>query len=264
MSFANFDATRMPKKSTPPQSSSTSQPTHSSNITAASSTMPSVGPSKSSGGGGTVEINQISDAILQYSSNVDILAMLASGPTTPETTTQYNVQVDVTSQLHSRVQRHISSASSRLTSGDLPRTESARLRTTVVKLEKDFKKIEQRALKAREEFNRKRSASSGPMPGGSREDEGGIDLNNIQFQKVQTHDLVQSSIIQERDVEIRKINKEMATVNEIFKDLAGIVNEQQEEIDNIETLMENSNAHARAGLEQVRQANEYQSGCSVM
>jgi len=69
--------------------------------------------------------------------------------------------------------------------------------------------------------------------------------------------------MQERDVEIRKINKEMHTVNEIFKDLAGIVNEQQEEIDNIETLMENSNAHAKAGLEQVQKANEYQSGCLV-
>ena len=54
------------------------------------------------------------------------------------------------------------------------------------------------------------------------------------------------------------------TVSEIFKDLAHIVDEQQGEIDNIETLMEQSNVHAKAGLEQVQKANEYQPGCSVM
>ena len=75
---------------------------------------------------------------------------------------------------------------------------------------------------------------------------------------------VTTTMIQERDAEIRNINREMATVNEIFKDLAHIVDEQQTDIDNIETMMEQSNQHAKAGLEQVQKANEYQPGCSVM
>ncbi|GMI28950.1 hypothetical protein TrRE_jg3704 [Triparma retinervis] len=194
--------------------------------------------------------------------------MLASSPLSPEVETQYNVQLDVTNQLHSRVKNHIAAAKARLANGDLQRTESARVRTTVVKLERDFKKIEQRAKKAREEFNRKKDSAAGvgPDTGSSRamNEEQPIDLESIKFQQVQTPDLVQSSIILERDVEIRKINTEMAVVSEIFKDLAGIVNEQQDEIDNIETLMENSQAHAKAGLEQVQKANEYQQGCSVM
>ena len=77
----------------------------------------------------------------------------------------------------------------------------------------------------------------------------------------QTQDHVQSQLIAERDVEIRAINSDMSKVNEIFKDLASIVDSQQGEIDNIERLMEESHVHAKAGLEQVQQANEYQKGC---
>ena len=77
----------------------------------------------------------------------------------------------------------------------------------------------------------------------------------------QTQDQIQNQLIAERDVEILAINKEMSKVNDIFKDLASIVDSQQVEIDNIETLMEESHLHAKAGLEQVQQANEYQKGC---
>ena len=68
-------------------------------------------------------------------------------------------------------------------------------------------------------------------------------------------------IMRERNTEIRAINEQMANVNEIFKDLAHIVNNQQEDVDNIETMMEKSHEHAKAGLEQVKKANEYQKGC---
>ena len=71
--------------------------------------------------------------------------------------------------------------------------------------------------------------------------------------------------MREREEEIRNINRGMHQVNEIYKDLAHIVSSQQEQIDNIETQMEDSRANAEAGLKQVEQANDkYGSGNCVI
>ena len=63
-------------------------------------------------------------------------------------------------------------------------------------------------------------------------------------------------MMREREEEIRNINKGMHQVNEIYKDLAHIVGGQQEQIDTIETQMEESRNNAESGLSQVQQANE--------
>ena len=63
-------------------------------------------------------------------------------------------------------------------------------------------------------------------------------------------------IMREREQEIRNINKGMHTVNEIYKDLAHIVGSQQEQIDQIETQMEDARGNAESGLQQVQKAND--------
>jgi t-SNARE complex subunit (syntaxin) len=50
-------------------------------------------------------------------------------------------------------------------------------------------------------------------------------------------------------------------VNEIFRDLATIVDKQQEEVDNIAEMTEKSHKSAAAGLEQVQKASKMQPGC---
>jgi syntaxin 7 len=62
--------------------------------------------------------------------------------------------------------------------------------------------------------------------------------------------------MREREEEIRNINRGMHQVNEIYKDLAHIVGSQQEQIDSIETQMEDSRANAESGLTQIEKANE--------
>ena len=62
--------------------------------------------------------------------------------------------------------------------------------------------------------------------------------------------------MREREEEIRNINKGMHTVNEIYKDLAHIVGGQQEQIDQIETQMEDARGNAESGLQQVQKAND--------
>lgn len=91
-------------------------------------------------------------------------------------------------------------------------------------------------------------------------------LDGLGGQLKQVHlqeDLINEEIIKERNEEIKTINQQMTSVNEIFKELAQIVHNQQDDVDNIEQMMENSHTHAKAGLEQIEQANEYQKGCLV-
>ena len=49
---------------------------------------------------------------------------------------------------------------------------------------------------------------------------------------------------------------EMHQVDEIYKDLAHIVGNQQDQVNTIETQMEESRNNAESGLTQVQQANE--------
>jgi t-SNARE complex subunit (syntaxin) len=62
--------------------------------------------------------------------------------------------------------------------------------------------------------------------------------------------------MREREQEIRNINKGMHQVNEIYKDLAHIVGSQQDDVDQIETQMDDARGNAESGLEQIQKANE--------
>lgn len=85
-------------------------------------------------------------------------------------------------------------------------------------------------------------------------------LQQLQLQEDRLHE----EIMREREEEIRNINHGMHTVNEIFKDLAHIVGQQQEQVDQIENQMEDSRANAESGLAQVEKANEkYGQQCSI-
>jgi syntaxin 7 len=72
--------------------------------------------------------------------------------------------------------------------------------------------------------------------------------------------------MREREEEIRNINRGMHQVNEIYKDLAHIVASQQDDIDQIETQMDDARANAESGLQQVEKANEKfgSAQCSIM
>ena len=71
-------------------------------------------------------------------------------------------------------------------------------------------------------------------------------------------------IMREREEEIRHINRGMHQVNEIYKDLASIVGSQQDQIDQIETQMEDSRVNAESGLKHITKANEKaSSGCTI-
>lgn len=60
--------------------------------------------------------------------------------------------------------------------------------------------------------------------------------------------------MQEREEEIRDINKKVNQVNEIYSELAGLIDGQQDLIDKIDLNLEESHANAKYGLENYEEA----------
>jgi len=68
----------------------------------------------------------------------------------------------------------------------------------------------------------------------------------------------QDAIIYEREKEIKEIQVQMIQVNEIFKDLAKLVEDQGEMVDNIQTNISNVSAHVGTAVDEVKEAQTSQ------
>ncbi|GMH58634.1 hypothetical protein TrLO_g10917 [Triparma laevis f. longispina] len=207
-------------------------------------------------------LSSLSDSITTYQRNVSLLQPLITSPT-QDSATQFPILLSVADQLRAKCASSLASARSQVSK--MERQDASKFRGVLVKLSRDFERVEREQEKLKNEYQRnlKLKTYSDQQ---QREEEGRrnepLAVKQPEFVLKQEED-IQSSLVADRHREIIQINQEMSKVNEIFKDLAGIVDGQQEEIDNIESLMEQSNVHARKGLEQVQEANEYQKGCTI-
>lgn len=223
----------------------------------------------------------------------------SSNRASKETIDQYEAQSHVLAQLEEKVKAMLLRVQ-QPAAGAPPRnssSSSAANHTSVVKLQRDFQRVQLRASQLQEAAVKKISliqanlannasssssaaAYSGGLPfgvgggdpslsllGGGGDDGDAILAEHHRLAQMQLQeDRLHEEIMREREEEIRNINKGMHTVNEIYKDLAHIVGQQQEHVDQIETQMEDSRANAESGLKQVEKANENygNSQCSVM
>ena len=162
--------------------------------------------------------------------------------------------------------------------------------TAVIKLKRDFERVQHRASQLQELATKKisciqtiQASTAAIRSNGNSSYNNPFHSNNLdaaddntnnsntiwaeqqRLQQLQVQeDRLHEEIMREREEEIRNINHGMHTVNEIFKDLAHIVGQQQEQVDQIETQMEDSRANAESGLAQVEKANEkYGQQCSI-
>jgi len=239
--------------------------------------MQGVGAGASSGLGG---YEQVSDSIVQYQRNVALLEKLARSVGTKSDTsvlqTQYNLQIEVINQLGQRIENQLRSHESRLTT--LPRTEASSLRTTHVKLTRDYRLVEQQFKNVQLDTKRKRGLAEVRQREAVRmqEDEkerkrrekgpGGEDMTEegMRWQMQVQEDKINEEIMREREEEIKNIHKGMHQVNEIYKDLAHLVDGQQEGVDQIETQMEDTKENTATGLKHIEKANESsQSQCVI-
>jgi len=222
----------------------------------------------------------VSDSIVQYQRNVGLLEKMARSVGTKNDTsvlqTQYNLQLDVIHQLGQRIENQLLTHESRLST--LPRTEASSLRTTHVKLTRDYRLVEQQFKNAQLDVKRKRSLAEvrqremGRMEEEERERKrrekgvGGEEMTEegMRWQMQIQEDKINEEIMREREEEIKNIHKGMHQVNEIYKDLAHLVDGQQEGVDQIETQMENTKENTATGLKHIEKANESsQSQCII-
>jgi hypothetical protein len=67
-------------------------------------------------------------------------------------------------------------------------------------------------------------------------------------------DEIQLQLIRERESEIADINQKVNKVNEIYKDLAELINGQQDLIDQIDVSLEESNVYTQSGINNYEEA----------
>lgn len=214
--------------------------------------------------------SQASDGIKQYQKNVGLLETMNSQVGTKADgavlETQHKVQVGVINELGAKIEKNLRSLEISMSS--MTRTDAARCRATHVKLNRDFRSVETKFKKLQLEARRKRNlveAQRREREDGERRknEEREFSQETMQQQLQMQENRFAEEIMREREHEIQNINKGMHTVNEIYKDLAHIVGEQQEDIDRIETTMEQSKVNAEAGLVEVTKANNAESQCVV-
>jgi t-SNARE complex subunit (syntaxin) len=236
------------------QNSATSNATYNSNINA------NVSAENSSNNG----YAQVSDGILQYRRNVGILEKISQSigtSSTAESTvseTQYRVQVDVVQQLGNKIEQLLQNEQIKMNS--MPRDDAARLRATHIKLTRDYRRVEAN-FKTIHMETKKRQHQHNLTTQKSQQHFLNSNNSNVpeshsfQLQQQLQEDRINEEIMREREEEIRNINKGMHQVNEIYKDLAHIVASQQEQIDEVETHMEDANTNAENGLKQIEKAS---------
>ncbi|GMH78988.1 hypothetical protein TrLO_g7714 [Triparma laevis f. longispina] len=93
--------------------------------------------------------------------------------------------------------------------------------------------------------------------GGDDSDENDVALSGAASKTYKAQDF-SSALVSERNREIEQIQGSMIKVNEVYNDLANLVDEQQIEIDDIEQNILASHERAQAGFTQLEKATNFQ------
>jgi syntaxin 7 len=98
----------------------------------------------------------------------------------------------------------------------------------------------------------------------SEEDEAAMERARLaearrqEFEQLEQRREMERALIAERDQGIRKIESTVLTVNEIFTDLAQLVEEQGHMVDNIEANIVSTESNVKQGTQELRKASDYQ------
>ncbi|CAE7592611.1 SYP22 [Symbiodinium microadriaticum] len=157
----------------------------------------------------------------------------------------------------------------------LPRDQAVGRRVSVVKLQKDYERVKlqyQTILSnyASMRVDRTSAAAARSSDGtlsttydsGSAGADQQFSGQKQQALMMQGQD-VDDAIIEEREKDIKKINHDLVLVNEMFRDMAQIVEGQGKTIEKIAEDTESSRERAEQGLAEVKQAAIYQPTCSI-
>lgn len=148
----------------------------------------------------------------------------------------------------------------------LPRAESAQRRFAIIKLQKDFERIRavvQTMIRESGQLKVGNNPSGGESRSKNSRDTSQADRNDApRLQALVARD-VDDLIMEEREQDILRLNRDVALVNEMYKDMAEIIEKQGVVIEEIHTSTEQSRERAEEGLNQVKKAAELQPVCTI-
>lgn len=240
-------------------------------------------------------MKQIGDWLQQFQHNLSLLERLCEGleqdaRPSDELLRQVATQQEVVEELSASVQRGLADMNRQILA--LPRSEQNRPRAAAGKLKKDhdrvasdlsrivarLKQSRQAALARPQPKQQQQKAPARQQPRqqqhtvgraqfGPSDAPGDLDVmigsERVQLQVAMQEEAINDAILREREEEIREINQSVHKVNEIFKDLATLVDKQQNDVDQISELVEKSHQHAEKGLDQVQKAAKLQPSCAI-
>lgn len=142
------------------------------------------------------------------------------------------------------------------------------------KLCKDFEAISNQLETAVVKISAQEQAIQNVLVAQSQDAQGGGGMKNgrivaehqgqvIEFEELENEIAHNEALIEEREKDIDKIHQSVAQVQEIFRDLAAIVNEQQTVIDDIETNIHESLEQTQRGRDEVQKAADMQGRCVI-
>ena len=81
---------------------------------------------------------------------------------------------------------------------------------------------------------------------------------------VESHQEINEKLIAERGVLIEEVAQGIDTINQMYRDFAMHVDEQQEYIDLLEEQMEDAHGRVKVGVKDINHAHDQMKECSIM
>ncbi|GBG67871.1 hypothetical protein CBR_g990 [Chara braunii] len=225
---------------------------------------------------------QVAAGIFQINTSVNTFKRLVNTLGTPKDTPELRERLHKTRQQIGQLAKDTSAKLKAASEGDHSAVVSASKKLSDAKLAKDFQavlkefqKAQRTAAERETAFTPLASRPAASKPGADRPTANGTATLSSAEENQARHGLIaeqrrqelvqldteltfNEAVIEERDQGIREIQHQIVEVNEIFKDLAVLVHEQGQMIEDIETNIENTAGSTTQAVKQVAKASKSQ------
>ncbi|KAG7373035.1 hypothetical protein IV203_033759 [Nitzschia inconspicua] len=199
----------------------------------------------------TSQFAKLSTEIVQFQKMVaELEVVLQHASSSPEAMWRSRILMRSAQDSQRDLQRQIHQVDFASTANHNPRNKAHTLAQQ--KLQRDWKRAQQHFHKILMESQRQQLAELSLL--GAKGD-----LPTARYASSSSYPMLQEEkedffdrAMRERQEEIERISKSMNQINDIYSDLAGLVDAQQEQIDKLEDINDDTKARTKAGLEQIQ------------
>ncbi|KAG7340383.1 hypothetical protein IV203_023926 [Nitzschia inconspicua] len=199
----------------------------------------------------TSQFAKLSTEIVQFQKMVaELEVVLQQASSSPEAMWRSRILMRSAQDSQRDLQRQIHQVDFASTANHNPRYKSHTLAQQ--KLQRDWKRAQQHFHKILMESQRQQLAELSLL--GAKGD-----LPTARYVSSSSYPMLQEEkedffdrAMRERQEEIERISKSMNHINDIYSDLAGLVDAQQEQIDKLEDINDDTKARTKAGLEHIQ------------